>query len=92
MLLLNNPELLFNKADEEGEVMSKYTDAQIYQALVSQVQYNPTGATAIDVFSGLGIYQQVSDALERLEIAGKLKQTSPGNYLPVETRDNETQV
>lgn len=59
-----------------------FTDEQIYQALVSQVADNPTGASAIDVVTGLGLYQEITEALQRLTTAGKLTETSPGNYLP----------
>lgn len=61
-----------------------FTDDQIYQALVSQIANNPTGASAIDVLSGLGLYQEITEALQRLVKVGKLKEVSPGNYLPLE--------
>jgi len=60
----------------------KFTEQQVYDALVASVAENPTGASAIDVLSQLGFYGTVNDMLYKLSQDGKLKQTSPGNYLP----------
>lgn len=59
-----------------------YTDNQIYEALVDQIQDNPGGASIIDVVMGLGLYYEIEDALQRLLKANKLTEPSPGNYLP----------
>lgn len=61
-----------------------FSDEQILAALAAQTKYNPTGASAIDVLTALGLYGEVNDALWRLYQGGKLIQTSPGNYLPNE--------
>ena len=58
------------------------TDDDVLTALASQVPSNPTGASAIDALVGLGYYGQVEAALARLVAVGKLRETSPGNYLP----------
>lgn len=58
------------------------SDNDVLQAVVSEVALNPTGCSAIDVLSALGYYGPAQASLERLCEAGKLRQTSPGNYLP----------
>ena len=62
---------------------SAVTDDDVLAALKLAVPENPSGASIIDVVYAWNV-QPIQDALVRLEGAGRIKQTSPGNYLPVE--------
>lgn len=63
--------------------MSDFTDIEALAAIRSQVLNNPDGCSAIDVLIGLGYYKQAEDSLTRLLASGLIRQTGPGNYLPV---------
>jgi hypothetical protein len=65
------------------------TDDEILTALAAQASSNPSGASAVDVADQFGWVPSISMALVRLTVAGKLRETSPGNYLPVDTVEKE---
>lgn len=59
------------------------TDDQWFAALMGQAPDNPNGCSVVDALIGLGIYQEGEAAMARLLESGRIKQVSPGNYLPI---------